>query len=130
MIPHVEVPEHTHVTLLARVKSVTDELILIDDVASIELNVFDLSGPTPLTFIHGESLTVAEVIFDTIQTDARWDVDSTGYNFRFEVTDPEVMVAGGKRYRYEVLLRMDTGVIGGPIRKAWEVTALPMTIGT
>ena len=54
------------------------------------------------------ALVVANVVFDTLQTDDRWSADSDGYNFRHDVshsllTDPDVT------YRIEYKITLDGG---------------------
>lgn len=75
------------------------------DVTSITRYVSDVedrdASPT------GTALTVANVVFDTLQTDARWTVDSTGYNFRDTV--PATSLSGPKTYAIEYLFDMDSG---------------------
>jgi hypothetical protein len=67
------------------------------DVTSIDRKVYDLSSTTPNTetdaSIAADARVVSEIVYDILQTDARWDADSTGYNFRDQieaaiVTDP------------------------------------------
>lgn len=54
--------------------------------ASVTRRIYDLDGSTPTVDTenggNGTALTVASVVFDTLQTDARWTEDETGYNFR------------------------------------------------
>lgn len=61
------------------------------DVTSIEYQIYPHNSTTAHT--GATALTVSSVIFDTLQTDARWTKDATGYNFRHDVaatvlTDP------------------------------------------
>lgn len=51
-------------------------------ITSITRRIFDLDGGTPTVAIDETVLTVASVVFDTLQTDGRWTKDETGYNFR------------------------------------------------
>ena len=68
--------------------------------------------------------TVASVVYDTLQTDGRWDVDGAGYNFRYDVAD-NVCVRASSRYRFEAVLTTSGGKLP-PL--AWEVICLSPTL--
>lgn len=53
------------------------------------------------------TLTVGSVVFDTLQTDGRWDTDVVGYNFRHD-NDHQVLTSAG-RYRIEYEVTMSAG---------------------
>lgn len=59
-------------------------------------------------------LTPSEVLFESLQADAAWEVDSTGYNFRHEIdiSSHAAFPEAGRSYavRYEL-----TPVTGQPI---------------
>lgn len=69
-------------------------------VASISRKIFDLHGDTPNTAESTTAPVVADVIFDTLQTDARWSKDSSGYNFRERIVGSN-FPTGGHTYRVE-----------------------------
>ena len=74
-------------TLMARIQGSDAANITQAAITSIAYDIYDLSSSTPGTAL-GDSvaaLTVADVVFDTLQADSRWDADSTGYNFRHTV---------------------------------------------
>lgn len=82
-----------------------DEMVQAD-VDTIEYAVYN--DDTRETVLALTSLTVANVVFNTLQTDERWTVDTDGYNFRHDVshsllTDPDVT------YRIEYKITLDGG---------------------
>ena len=101
--------EDTNLVVMSRVLDADQTAIVQADIASIAMKVFDESGTQIGTT---EALTVASVIFDTLQTDYGWstNVDSTGYNFRTTVTGATYFPTGGVRVRIEVI---GTAAAGG-----------------
>lgn len=77
------------------------------DITSIARNVFigtTLDGSNPTAIV------VADSVFDTLQTDARWSQDSTGYNFRDDV-GAAVFATGDTRYRLEYAFTPASGEV-------------------
>lgn len=72
-------------------------------VSAITYKVFNSSNAE----VSNGSLTVGAVVFDTLQTDGRWDIDSVGYNFRHD-NDHQVLTDAG-RYRIEYEVTMSAG---------------------
>jgi len=103
-------------TLMARIVEDDATRIVQADVSTIVYSVYllDSSDPdtqTVQTGHDGVSLTVANVIFDTLQTDDRWTEDSTGYNFRHtvDVSSNAAFGTAGRTYRVEYTLTPDSG---------------------
>ena len=102
-------------TLMARVNAEDDSgdstPVVQADVDSIVYSVRDLdlidddSEPTQTA---SGTLTVADVIFDTLQTGSIWDVDGVGYNFKFDLPTSAIN-AGEHRYRVYVTLTLADG---------------------
>jgi len=72
-------------------------------VSGITYKVFNASNAE----VSSGTLTVSSVVFDTLQTDGRWDIDSVGYNFRHD-NDHQVLTDAG-RYRIEYEVTMSAG---------------------
>ena len=89
--------EDTGVALMARVQ-IAGANAEQADVTSITWKAFDTADTS--TVAASGTLTVADVVFDTLQTDGRWTRDTTGYNFRHNLA-ASVLVGGGKTYRIE-----------------------------
>ena len=70
------------------------------DVTSIERQIFNITGSTPDTALFTDAITVNDAVFDTLQTDDRWDADSTGYNFRDRIPGSK-FASGACTYRVE-----------------------------
>lgn len=72
--------------LMARITGNDGALITQSDITSIARTIYDLDSATPDTAIGDATApVVAEVVFDTLQTDDMWGTDDTGYNFLDEV---------------------------------------------
>jgi len=88
----------TGVILMARIQGSDAANIAQADITSIRYGIYDLSSSTPLTELSDSAaLVVADVVFDTLQTDSRWDTDSTGYNFRHTVAST-TLTGGDHKY--------------------------------
>ena len=107
--------EDSGFSLMARITGVDASLIQQADVASIAYSVFTLEyvdGVEVATAVSGGTgaLTVATVVFDTLQTDARWKKDATGYNFRWDV--PAALVATGNlKHKFEIAFTPSSGEV-------------------
>ncbi len=95
-------------TLLARVTGNAGTNITQASLTSITYAVYDRSV-NPVTAVNTGTLTIASVVYDTLQTtDDRWDVDTTGYNFAY--TFPGTLFPSGNReYRVEVKFTPTSG---------------------
>ena len=67
----------------------------------VQRRVYDMSSLTPSTAVLSNTVAVASVLFNALQT---WDIDSDGYNFRDSVTSNDVAWEGGHVYRLSYLL--------------------------
>ena len=97
--------------LLARVVDASGSAVQQADLSAIEYTVYELDpcrvdSQTAVTGHDGVAVTVADIIYDTLQTGAEWTVDATGYNFRHEVpvSTNDAFPTAGRSYqiRYEL----------------------------
>ncbi len=84
------------------------------DVATITRDVVDASRGKSLQL--AQSVTVASVVYDTLQTDAMWTVDTDGYNFKCTVPG-SLLPHAGRIYR----VRFNITTTGGTLFYSnWE----------
>ncbi len=95
-------------TLMARVVGQSGADVVRSDISTIRYTVYllDDQNADSRTAVTGHAdiaLTVASVLFDTLQTDAIWTVDATGYNFRhvLDVSAQQAFAVAGRRYLVE-----------------------------
>jgi len=106
------------VTCLARVVGEDAAVINQASISTATYSVFllDDDDPDSRTVVSGHddaSLTVSAIIFNSLQTDARWSVDSTGYNFRhtIDVSSNNAFAVAGRNYLVEYRLMPATGQV-------------------
>ena len=100
--------EDTGFSLMARIQGTDAEDIQQADISSIAYSVYDLSSTGSPTTTG--SLTVSNVVFDTLQTDSRWNTDTTGYNFRWDVP-ASIPADGAKNYQIEIAFTPTSGEV-------------------
>lgn len=98
--------------LMARIVDAAGANVQQSGVAAIEYSIYELDPcrPDDLAAVAGHdgvALTVANVIYNTLQTGGLWTLDAVGYNFRHEidVTSSEAFPKAGVEYqiRYELM---------------------------
>jgi len=98
-------------TCLARVVGQDAAAITRTDVSSIQYSVYllETDDPDARAAVEGHdavALDKISVVFDSLQTDARWTRDSTGYNFRhtIDVASEAAFALAGRDYLVEYRL--------------------------
>ena len=93
------------VTMLARVVRQDAANITQVAISSIVYSVYLLDDDDPdsreaVTGHDAESVAVADLIYDSLQTDDTWSVDATGYNFAhvLDVSTDQAFTVAGKTY--------------------------------
>ena len=90
--------EDTGATLMSRIVGDDGEYIEQGDFGTITYAIY-IDGTTAA--VDSGTLTVADVVYDALQTsDARWTVDTTGYNFKHTVA-ATIFDTGDATYRIE-----------------------------
>lgn len=105
--------EDSGITCMARVYGTGAALVTQSSVTSLTWAATNLK--TSAVIVAPTALTVSTVIFDTLQTDAKWTADSTGYNFA-HVIPASTFTTGGVRARVEYKV---TPVSGEAFWIAW-----------
>ena len=94
-------------TLLARVMGAGGSALVRADLVSAKYTIYliDKDDWGASTVVSGHEdvaiTTVSLLIFDALQTDLLWDVDSIGYNFRYvlDVSGNQAFAEAGRTYR-------------------------------
>lgn len=76
--------------LMARIVGVDNQAVTIADLDEVRYSVLEVDhcDPNSMSVVTGHDdieLPVADVFFDTLQTDGAWQVDATGYNFLHQI---------------------------------------------
>ena len=93
-------------TALARITGSDGNNLQQADLTSIAYTVRD-NNDSGASEVTSGTLTIADVVFDSLQTDARWTKDSTGYNFR--ATIPAAAFPSTSDYRVQITFTETTG---------------------
>ncbi len=103
-------------TFLAQVVGADAANITQADISTATYSIYLLNDQnadtrTAVTNHSAVALTVSAIIFDTLQTDAIWTVDDTGYNFAHTpiISSDEAFAIAGRSYLVEYSLTPTTG---------------------
>jgi len=105
-------------TLLARVVGSDGQAIVQADISSAKYSVYllddqDADGRTPVSGHADVALEVADLVFNSLQTDALWTVDAVGYNLRhvLDISENQAFTVAGRRYLVEFELTPGSGQV-------------------
>ena len=101
-----EIYEGSSLTLVARVETAGGTPIVIADVTSFNVDVFQLTAnTTPRDSVYSlGAITPATGFFDTLQHGDAENMlgDSIGYNFKYVIAADDFLFHGGNHYRVEI----------------------------
>jgi len=103
------------VTAIARVTGANAAPIVVADISAVRYSLFllgdDPDSRQPVAGHVDVLLSPAAVLFDSLQLDPLWTVDSLGYNFRhtLDVNTHNAFAIGGRTYLLEYRLTPATG---------------------
>lgn len=98
-------PEDTSPYVMAQVTDGDDNYITQAGMSTITYTVTDVDGDVT---VSSTPLTISAVVFDTLQTESRWTLDSIGYNFAFSVPVTGIP-EGGRTYIVHVIFTPVSG---------------------
>lgn len=96
------------VALMARLRNPAGVYVTQASLSSIGYTIFDLGSSTPATPTASGTLTIASTIFDALQLDARWTIDSIGYNWLW-LAPGALFPNQATEYRVKILLTSTDG---------------------
>lgn len=92
---------------LARVLDAAGDAVTQAGITSISRSVYNVASPT--TAVDGPTaINVATSVYDTLQTDNGWTIDSTGWNFR-DVVPASICSSAEVTYRIEYKFTPSSG---------------------
>ncbi len=94
------VPEDSAFTLLARIRIDGITTGVQTAVSSITWDAYSVDDLN--TAVTSGTLTVGDVTYDTLQTDGRWTEDTTGYNFRHDISNAVFTTPGRYRIQHQI----------------------------
>lgn len=110
------------VAFLARMRNPAGAYVTQASLASLAYSIFDLKSLTPTIATATGTLTIATAIFDALQKDARWTVDSIGYNFLW-LAPGSLFPNAPNEYRVKILF---TGTDGTVFPLVFQPTTQPL----
>lgn len=110
-------PANVGASLMARVEGDDAAAITQADIESGSYVVYDLEGGTAAEAV---AIVVADVIFNALQTDARWEEDDTGYNVLLSLPGA-ARPTGGRTCRIALTLVPEEGE---NIQVWWDIPTL------
>lgn len=114
-----EIYEDGTPVILARITGAANTALTQGSVSAIAYTITDTSTST---VIDSGTLTISNVIYNSLQTDAVWTHDATGYNFKWSPSASS-FPTGGVTYAVELQI---TATGGEKIQVPFSLTTVPI----
>lgn len=98
--------EDSSPVMMGRITNYSASNITQASCSAITYEVTDTTAPD--TIAASGTLTISSVIYDTLQTDSIWTLDSTGYNFKW-IAPASLFPLGKRTYIAEVIIDVTSG---------------------